>query len=279
MKYLMFVLALMFSFSAGSYPVFHTLTSPSFANKAPGPDGFVGTADDVTATFPNTMNTSSYTLFSGWENFGGAYSYSVSTFSFNQDFVVVGNKLTATDFSVNMNTMMFNSPSTSADLKTGYHYYEYDPSSTYGGSYSQYTLHTVNGTLYMDTDFSNNMGGVTILRGQDPNDFVLPHAPGTPIQHLPQAQIDYFNLMSSLAPSNWTALYLNVQNNRWVITGNHSAPAQLAISGSLAGMFVGRRADIVIAMYSTDSFSIVPEPNTLILLGFGLAIIAAKRRN
>lgn len=239
------------SASARATMVFSTLTNPSLAGRLPGPDGLVGTADDVISAGANPFGSTSYTHAMGVAPGAGGdfYTFGVGTTQVNQPFQQVGSQFETDQFSISLhNQATTGYASTSIDLPTLPHSMI---TQSVGLSVSDFTTQTclsLGPGLCLDSAF--HMTGFTLLRGVDPMSY----------SSLNPTAASYLSYLATLAPANWTAISLQFQ-----------APTDLTAAntgGTLAPLFIGGQQSAVSVLVTSDpiQFALVPEPSVLTLL-------------
>jgi hypothetical protein len=243
-----------------------SFTHSSFAEKLPGADGLIGTADDVAAPGFNLAGTATFSEFNDVHpalgtNFTAFFS---GTLALEEPLIVIGGEIVLDEFSISMTSTQTNAAITSTvvDLDSVLpHEIVFQIPGTWS---TAYTLRSTNivGTLEADVAFS----GFTIVPGLDP--FLLPG--------ITASAASYLASLVPLAPAGWTSISLGI--------GPFTAMTTENIGGTLAPFFVGGMARGTAVFVTTDPIElVVPESGASLLvalaaLSLGSIWMAGARR-
>jgi hypothetical protein len=210
---------------ASATVVFSTITSPNAIERLPGPDGYLGTADDLVAPGANSDGSLSYIHFQGVSPYLGSefHSFSNGSLTLHQPFEQVGSEFEVTDFSIQLtNRATSGLITTTVDLPNPPHRIF---TSGITGSGAAYTLETCWGSLCFESDVE--VQGFTLLRGVDPESY----------RGIDPTATDYLHGLVALAPPDWTAISL--------LRGEPTLMTEENMRGALAPLFIGGTASVL----------------------------------
>ncbi len=252
MRPLLFAILLMLSTApALGVPVYHTFSDPVFAERLPGADGFLGTADDIAAAGRNTIGTASYVEFRNVAPIVGTsfFSFGSGTLSIDQPLVSLGGEVRIEQFTLLLTNSQTNGfASQTINLASVLpHEIVYQSGGTL---VARYTLRSISSGI-LDTDVV--LTGYQLAPGVDPASL-----PG-----IDQATADYLTFLTTVAPTGWTRISL--------VTRPMAALDASNTRGSLAGYVIGGSAGGVSVLYTTDPINVAaPETSLIPLLALGL---------
>jgi len=249
----------LFSLAAeGAYagPVYTTLMNPAFAEKGPGADGLLGTADDVARPGFNLSGSASVIAFSG-TRIGNFLSAQTGTFSINQPLVAAGGQISISDFSISLTNEQSNGfSSTSVDVPS---VLPHEVLFSFPGIFdANYTLLTTSPFGTLESDVS--LPGFSIVPGVVPS--LLPG--------IDAATASYLSFLKTIAPAGWTAISLGI--------GLPTAMTVINTRGTLSPLFIGGTASGVSVLVTTDPLNLVPEPAARLLQMTALLALGLLRR-
>ena len=255
--------ALILGTAADASTILVGLSHPALAERLPGLDGFLGTADDVAAPGWNTSGIATVTHFQNVSPTAGSdyYSFNTSTLTINEPLIQLGGLITVDDFSVSQSNQDTNNRLTAgfdvASVLPHEIVYAVD-----GSLAARYTLRSCqvglpNSCLELDVV----LAGYRVTPGADPS--LLPG--------ISPELAAYFTYAMTLAPADWT----------WMTITTHSMTMTSANTrGNLAQYFVGGSMSGVTVLVTTDPIAItVAEPSSggLLVVASGLAALARRR--
>jgi hypothetical protein len=221
--------------------VFESIQDPAFIGLGAGPDGFIGTPDDV-QNLDNINGTVTY-VTGGWSD---AFVDGI-TFTINEPFIFENGESTITDFSLlgRVRGGGLLGPLDVTDIPSTLPH-----EIVTNVLWRQVTLQTIgecfgapcteaNAVLAMDQEST----GFFLLRGNDPN--LLPG--------IDPSLASYLNMLSGMVPPNWTTIYVSQQPPTLWTPEN--------LRGMAATLFYGNTTSFVAAYVSTDpiEFVVIPE--------------------
>ena len=234
------VLSVLLQAPATASVLFTTLTDPIFAERLPGPDGFLGTADDIATPGVNLGGTATYVEFRDVSPAAGTdfHSFGTGSFQIDQPLVASGGQVLVTDFSISLTNEQTNGlSSTSSDVPVQPHQLLFEFP---GVIQADYMLRTELSLGTLEADLS--LAGFTLLPGVDP----------TLLPGIDSATAAYLEFLTTIAPSGWSAITITVSPSTAITSQN--------TRGSLAPFFIGGTASGVTVLATTDSLDANPTP-------------------
>jgi hypothetical protein len=239
------VVLLLYATSATSEVPFTTITSSDLLGHLPGPDGLVGTQDDLLRVAANPTGTATYALFSGTP-FSPAEDvvYSLDgTLTVNEGFVSIDGQTLLTDFLIRLTSNPTSGFASNVfDLPVSPHRIETAISWSQTVEYTQGVCFIATGCSMddpvLDLEVDLGLSGFLLPRGLDPS-----LVPG-----IDPVVASYLNRLISLAPQNWTAISFSMAGPVLLTSSN--------TRGRFDAQFIGGSVQGVTAFVTTAPLTI-----------------------
>lgn len=226
-------------------PVLHTLQDASFVGMLPGPDGFVGTGDDVPLAGANPAGSATFSTTLGTA-LGDVTTFFDGSASLPRPVALVGGSVSNT-FSVDLRGLptfgfpgnYFSLPNPPPSASASIDGLAQTVAFTLGGCFDATSCDPAAPPL--DVEFDLELAGVTLARGVDPGALV----------GIDADEAAYLDQLIGLAPADWTAIQL-VRSGPEPITADNAR-------GLFADVFIGGEASGVTAYVTSDPFRVGPS--------------------